>query len=102
VVACCRAIASHVSPLFLSHSVVRDFLAERCREPVMGVRKSCAEVLPKLVGFTNEKETLANLLMGLTKDGHKVVRLTACKVVPEFLGKFGDHRLPEPLLKFYT
>ena len=55
----------------------------------MGVRRACAEVLPKIVVFTSEKEILANLLLGLTKDGHKVVRLTACKVVPEFLGKYG-------------
>jgi hypothetical protein len=55
----------------------------------MGVRKACAEVLPQLVAHTKEKEPLANLLLGLTKDGHKVVRLTACKVVPEFLGKYG-------------
>lgn len=68
----------------------------------MGVRKICAEVLPKLVSFTNEKDALANLMLGLTKDGHKVVRLTACKVVPEFLGRFDDHRLPEALLKLYT
>lgn len=67
----------------------------------MGVRKNCAEVLPQLVGFTNEKEVLADLLLGLTKDGHKVVRLTACKVVPEFLGKYGHCHLPDGLLKFY-
>jgi hypothetical protein len=68
----------------------------------MGIRKSCAEVLPHLIELAHaEKSGLASLLLGLTKDGHKVVRLTACKAVPEFLGKYGGGELPETLLKFY-
>lgn len=63
--------------------MVRHFLAERCKEPMMGIRKSCAEVMPELVRLTaTEKDILSTLILGLTKDGHKVVRLTACKSIP--------------------
>lgn len=68
----------------------------------MGIRKSVAEILPDLVEITTtEKALLSSILLTFTKDGHKVVRLTACKAVPEFLAKYQGPKLPESLFAFY-
>lgn len=49
----------------------------------MGIRRSCAEVLPGLASIkAANKQLLTNTLLKLSKDTHKVVRLTACKVIP--------------------
>jgi hypothetical protein len=51
-IACCAIVGKHVSEHFFSNDIVKHFLAERCKEPVMGVRKMCAEVMPHLVELT--------------------------------------------------
>jgi hypothetical protein len=87
----------------LDHDILEVFFAEKCKEPIMGVRKSCAEVLPNLIELTNHnKNMLANLMLTLVKDSHKIVRLTACKAVPEFLARFNTSRVPDALFEFYV
>lgn len=54
----------------------------------MGIRRSCAEIMPGLAAIQSaHKHVLTNILLKLSKDTHKVVRLTACKAIPEFIAK---------------
>ena len=48
-----------------------------------GIRKSCLEILPHLVVLTDSrKEELGNMLLHLTKDGNKIVKINAHKIIP--------------------
>jgi hypothetical protein len=50
---------------------------------VWGIRKACVEVLPKLVAVsTTHKEALSLALLTFTRDGSKIVKLTAFKTLP--------------------
>lgn len=49
----------------------------------MGVRKSCADIIAEMVALSvNHKPKLAEMMIGLAKDGHKIVKLAACKSLP--------------------
>lgn len=47
------------------------------------MRKACVEALPQLVILTDsKKEHLAQQLLTFTKDGNKIVKISAFKIIP--------------------
>lgn len=67
----------------MNKEIIELFFTEKCRETVWGVRKACVEILPQLVLLTeSKKEHLANLLINFTRDGNKIVKIAAFKIIP--------------------
>lgn len=79
----------------MNKEIIEGFFAEKCKELVWGVRKACVEVLPKLVILTElRKEFLAAILLNFTKDGNKIVKIAAFKIIPEFLANYNNLKVP--------
>lgn len=63
--------------------MIEGFYLQKCLEKVWGVRKACVEIISQLVKLTvGKKEALANALLSFTKDGNKIVKVTAFKAIP--------------------
>jgi hypothetical protein len=58
--------------------------------------------LPQLVLLTeSKKEHLANLLINFTRDGNKIVKIAAFKIIPEFIANYNSSKVPEKLVDIY-
>jgi hypothetical protein len=44
---------------------------------------------------------LANALLSFTKDGNKIVKVSAFKVIPEFLANYESITMPDKLMEIY-
>jgi serine/threonine-protein phosphatase 4 regulatory subunit 1 len=88
-------IAKSVTKEFLNKEIIDQFFTDRCKETVWGIRKACVEILPQLVILTEtKKEHLAHLLLNFIKDGNKMVKISAYKVVPEFIANYNSSKVP--------
>jgi hypothetical protein len=97
-----QIIAKSVRKEFLNKEIIDGFVLEKCKEPIWGIRKSCLEILPQLVVLTeSRKEQLANMLLHMTKDGNKIVKINAHKILPEFLASYNAPNPPDKLITMY-
>jgi hypothetical protein len=79
----CWMFARGQTQKFIDEEIVSSFFLERCRESIWAIRKVCAESLPELVYLSHsKKDALTSCLIAFTKDGSKIVRLTAFKKIP--------------------
>ena len=79
----------------MNKEIIDSFFLEKCKEPIWGIRKACIEIMPQLVVLTDaRKELLASVLMGLTKDSSKMVKIAAYKTIPEFLANYNSPNVP--------
>jgi hypothetical protein len=51
---------------------------------------------------STKKQSLAEWLIDLTKDTNKMVKLSAYKVIPEFLANYDSENIPEKLIQIYV
>jgi len=55
--------------------------------------------LPKLVILSeSKKELLSSILLNFTKDGNKIVKIAAFKIIPEFIANYGSSKVPEKIV----
>ena len=95
----CPAIAKHVSDAFLCKEIIDEFITSIAKEVTWALRKACVDVLPSHSEIAiNRKDVLANLMLTLTKDSNKLVRVEALKVVPSFIAKFQHPSIPDKLV----
>lgn len=96
-------LARSVRKDFLNKEIIEVFFSEKCRESIWGVRKACVEILPQLVLLTDaKKDHLAQLLLNFTKDGNKIVKISAFKIIPEFIANYNSPKIPEKLVDIYV
>ena len=63
------------------------------------MRKACVEIISHLVKLTkNKKEDIAAALIAFTKDGNKIVKVSAFKALPEFLANYESEVMPSKLM----
>lgn len=61
------------------------------------------EILPQLVLLTDlKKDHLSQLLLNFTKDGNKIVKISAFKIIPEFIANYNSPKIPEKLVDIYV
>ncbi len=59
-------------------------------------------MMPQLVKETkSQKANLGNLLLAFTKDGNRIVKVAAFKIIPEFLANYESHEVPMKLFEIY-
>lgn len=96
-------LAKSVRRDFLNKEIIELFFSEKCKESIWGVRKACVEILPQLVLLTDcKKDHLSQLLLNFTKDGNKIVKISAFKIIPEFIANYNSPKIPEKLVDIYV